>query len=138
LLERLAGQLLEATEGIADEQFSLDLAHRTNHRQRKAWVYVPVIVTTAQLTVCDFNPAEVSIADGLLPEKAAFGAVSVVRFTKNLSFDIDASQHDTLTTANVAKDRTVLVINAASFGVFLQQFDWSGGMPEALRTFMNL
>jgi hypothetical protein len=105
---------------------------------QKAWVYVPVIVTNAQLSVCDFDPAEVSIADGLLPGEAAFDDVSVLRFTKNLSFDIDTSKHETLTASNAAKDRTVFVINAMSFSGFLQQFDWSGGVPDTLRPFMDM
>jgi hypothetical protein len=138
MLERLAGELVLATEALAYEQYQLDAAHRSTSRD---WVrgYVPVIVTTTPLTVCEFNPADVNIGNGLLPENATFTDVGVIRFVKNLSFEVtDATVHRTLDAVNIAKDRTVFVVNSNAFGDFLRSLEWVTGMPEGLRPFMDL
>lgn len=137
MLERLAAQLLHATEAIAHEQKTLDIARREHLMPAQCWVYVPVIVTNARLSVCSFDPNGVNVADGSLPADATFESVTAVRFFKNLSFDIDTSARRTLTAANRAKNRTVLVVNATGFTAFLKLFSWEGGMPEGLHRFLT-
>ncbi len=138
MLERLAAELVLATEAIAYEQYQLDAAHRATDMGRM-WAYVPVIVTTTPLTVCDFNPAEIDIGTGLLPENATFTDVGVIRFVKNLSDEgADARGHRTLDSLNTAKDRTVFVVNSKAFGEFLRTLEWVRGTPEGLKPFMGL
>ena len=137
MLERLAGELVLATEAIAHEQYQLDCAHRAT-RGNSAWVYVPVILTTTPLTVCDFNPADMDIGTGLLPENARFTDVGVIRFVKNLSIEATDTAHRTLDAVNTAKDRTVFIVNSNAFGDFLRTIEWFGGMPEGLRPFMGI
>ena len=138
MLERVAAQLLDATEAIADEQFRLDVAHRTNRRLQKIWVYTPVIVTSAQLSVCELDPSQISLADGLLPQQATFKHASVMRFTKNLAFDTNIAEHTTLAAVNASKDRTVFIVSSTSLIEFLNAFDWTGGIPKPLRAFMDV
>ena len=138
MLERIAGNLVLATEAIAHEQYLLDAEHRAT-RGHSMWVYVPVIVTTTPLTVCEFNPADMVIGSGVLPEYATFTDVGVIRFVKNLSFQVtDVRMHRTLDAVNTAKDRTVFVVNSNALGDFLRTLEWVNGMPEGLKPFMGL
>ena len=61
----------------------------------------------------------------------------MVRFTKNLTFDIDQDENDTLIAANAAKDRTVFVVHAPSFGDFLQRCDMADGWAQGVRHFIR-
>lgn len=135
MLERLGGQLLEATEAIANEQHTLDLAHRST--SSPWWLYIPVIVTSAQLSVCAFDPAAVDVANGFLPAKAVFETASAVRFFKNLSFDIDVNLQKDLTATNKAKNRTVFVVNASALPAFLREFKHVEGTPAGMRPFLG-
>lgn len=67
---------------------------------------------------------DVSVEDGLLPENASFEPATVIRFTNNLSFNDLTADYKTVSETNTAKDRTVFVVNAASFAEFLHHFDW--------------
>jgi hypothetical protein len=137
MLERLAGHLLQATEAIADEQKTLDLAHRQELIPRAgAWIYIPVIVTNARLNVCSFDATAVDLSEGLLPTNATFQSASVVRFFKNLSSDIDPNIQKDLTETNRAKNRTVFIVNAAGLATFLKDFTWVEGLPDGLRPFV--
>jgi hypothetical protein len=139
MLERVAGELVLATEAIADEQMAIDIAQRSANPAFRStvFVYVPVIVTTARLTACKFKPADVSVADGKLPQTSTFADVPFVRFVKNLSHDYDVTDHATLASANAAKDRTVFIVNGERFGEFLRKFDVTGNTPDAIYTLMR-
>jgi hypothetical protein len=134
MLERVSSLLLSATEAIAQEQVTIDLAHR--HRPSSLWFYVPVIVTNADLRICSFDPAKVDASDGLLPSDATFEKVKAVRFFKNLSFRLDPGRVGTLTAANLAKNRTIIVVNATALQEFLREFEAVEGLPDAARRFI--
>jgi hypothetical protein len=139
MLERIAGELVQAAEAIAAEQYRMDgFARDQSQSDTFAWAYVPVIVTNANLSVCKFNPGDVDIANGLLPDGATFEDVPVVRFTKNLSTAAGGDSIHTLRAANAARDRTVFVVRGAFLREFLGQFDWIDGMPTRLRPFFGM
>jgi hypothetical protein len=139
MLERVAGTLLEATEAVAHEQQQIETARRQKAPDlfEAIWFYVPVIVTNSTLNVCSFDPATVDPAKGVLPEGATFVPATIVRFAKNLSFDIDTSGYADLTAANRAKNRTVLVVTAAALADFLRAFTIAGELPNRLRRFRD-
>lgn len=74
-------------------------------------LYIPVIVTTAVLSVAGYDPEEVSLETGKLGSSPAFHeTVPFVRFRKCFS----APESDT-------SERTVFVVTATSFGRFLEE-----------------
>jgi len=135
MLERVATEVVRATEAISHEQLTLDRA-RVAEPDEKVWITVPVIVTNAQLIACSFDSAEISLKDGLLPIDAEFKEVSVVRFIKNLSTEINPNYQASIPQTNAFKDRTVLVVRAESFGEFLCQFSCQE-QPDTLRRFLD-
>lgn len=85
MLEPIASKLVAATEAIAKDEASLLLGRDESHFFR----YFPVIITTATLKICLFDPSDVSLEDGMIAEeKAEFETVPYVRFSK--SFDASA------------------------------------------------
>jgi hypothetical protein len=109
MLENLAGWLLSSTESFAREEISLWLAgNRTGRRY-----YVPVIVTNARLTVCNFDVASVSLEAGEIPE-GDFEEVPFMRFRKSLTTIVsEDSSVQTISAANRDRPRTVLVVQSS-------------------------
>jgi hypothetical protein len=119
LLERLCATLLHSVEALADEECPM------LERQNGAWqrVYLPMIVTTAELRVCRFAPYEVDISQGTI-DHSDFEPVSFIRFQKAFSTSgQSASQAADLGTAAAEHERTVLVVQADKFIGFLSQLD---------------
>ena len=137
MLERIAATLLQATEAIAAEQLAIDRAQNRDD-WRGVWLWVPVIVTNATLSACSFNPSEIDAGDGFLPSSATFQNVDAVRFFKNLAFDVGSQKHKGLTEANLAKSRTVLVVNEGKLKEFLRRFEIVEGIPPEVRKIIGL
>lgn len=120
MLERIAADVVEATEGVAWEEKGLQ-----THQHDALRVYFSVIVTTAQLKVGVFDPDRISLADGTLPD-AAFEEVSYVRFRKQLSTrtpELVDTGWDAKRALIRAKERTVFVINAEALLGFLSEIE---------------
>lgn len=112
MLERIASELIEATESIALEE--LKFIKPANVYSEFGRLYSSVIVTTAQLKICIFDPSDVSISDGNL-SNAEFITVPFVRFRKSLTTSLSPNVKPTgLEQAIRGKTRTVFVINASS------------------------
>src|SRR5690606_17953157 len=79
LIERAASELVEATEGIANEERALSLGDRETLR-----IYFPVLVTTAKLFACLYRQESISLATGTIAD-AKFEEVPFVRFRKQVS-----------------------------------------------------
>lgn len=120
ILERIASDVVSSTEGFANEEKELRRKDNSTFR-----MYFSVIVTTAKLQVCSFNPADVSIKDGTI-KNAKFEEVPYLRFRKQLT-----SHHDVPESNEVGdyrafaleKESTVFVVNAESLPIFLSEFD---------------
>ncbi|MCR5893352.1 hypothetical protein DPV74_12320 [Burkholderia sp. HAN2018] len=130
MLERVAAELVSATEAYAIE----DQAYMAKQFDLFRMCF-GVIVTTATLKVCTFNPEEVSVTDGKVAS-TEFLEVPFLRFRKQLSARPLDSQ---LTLAGGfydvarAKEHTVFVVNAASLAQFLSEFEVSN---DAVRRFV--
>jgi len=121
MLERTASSIIEATEAFAMEEHALGVA-RPDHLR----VYFPVIVTTADLKICRFDPGEIDLKSGEITN-CEFEDVQFIRFRKSLTARIEESSEKDITKVLRQKERTVFVVNSESFIDFLKQ--WELGDP---------
>ena len=123
-LEAVGGELLTATEALADE----DLLFMRAKEGDSSRAYFAIVVTTARLQLCQFDPDKVSLVDGTLPDDATFVEVPCIRFRKQLSTARPKKGDFGSSTARDAlvrsKERTVFVVNAAHFTTFLEAFSF--------------
>jgi hypothetical protein len=129
MLERLADDILPATEAVCLEEF----------RHVVTWggpfpatrLCLPAIVTNAKLYTATFDPGNVNLDSGRLsPEACKFDEVSCVRFRKGLSSPgprrprtvIEKSDADVLKRMNEAGERTILVFNSSQLASTLERF----------------
>ena len=120
MLERIASDVVSSTEGFAFEEKALHLKDRVALR-----IYFNVIVTTAKLEVCEFNPAHVSVQDGKVQD-ASFKEVPYLRFRKQLTYHHEVPQDYSVVGYREiarAKENTVFIVNAESFPDFLTEFE---------------
>jgi hypothetical protein len=90
-----------------------------------ARIYLAVIVTTAALKVCDYDPSEVALEEGTL-KSAKMSDAGSVRFRKQLSSippKARALQYPDAWAFARAKESTVFVVSADQFGKFLERLD---------------
>lgn len=116
MLERVASELVSATEALAFEEKLLRGPLR---------IYFSVIVTTAGLKVCSFDPERISIKDGKIPA-SEFSDVRYVRFRKQLSPLVTTDGWLPLDGSSAlasSKERTVFVVNSEAFSEFLSEFE---------------
>jgi hypothetical protein len=123
-LDRVGSEIITATEALEKQERGY-LSRRGGDARR---IYFAAIVTTAQLTVCSFDPGSISLADGTIPAEANFSRVDAVRLTKQLSTDptdtVSYGQYGEEAGALVrAKERTVFIINADKLDNFLNAFE---------------
>jgi len=120
MLERIASEVILATEALAIQEKGYKLPNRTDLFR----TYFNVIVTTAPLMMGQFDPAGISLTDGTL-NTAAFETVPYVRFRKQL---VDAAlpfneSHDPPYETARARESTVFVVNANHLSNFLAEFE---------------
>jgi len=89
-------------------------------------LYVPVIITTARLHICVFDPADIDMETGTLPEDQKTEEVELIRFQKSLGADFHSSVDKLrgLADANAQNERTIFVIRATRFVSFLDEFEY--------------
>jgi hypothetical protein len=118
MLERVAAELVSATEAIAWEEKPLQPLRLDALR-----VYFSVIVTTAALKICSFGPDQVSLKDGTI-SSSSFSDAFVVRFRKQLSTrGVDALRLPRGQSPVSAKEHTVFVVNSESIVQFLSELE---------------
>lgn len=134
LLERTAAEVVEATESFARQEKELaDNAPTTIRAFIR--IYIPVIVTTAELKVSCFDPSTISLSDGDLPHDTIFITVPYVTFRKSLTSRIDTeSPLDQVSDLYKACERTVFVVHAENFNDFINNWkiDRFGGITKKL------
>lgn len=119
MLERIAAEVVSATEAIAMEERPFQAQRGEGLR-----MYFGVVITTAKLKTCAFDPDQVSIRDGKVLDPQ-FQDVGCVRFRKQLSTrqlpppQVLGDQPSALVRA---KEHTVFVVQSESFLGFLQGF----------------
>ncbi|MFS8083719.1 MAG: hypothetical protein ACMG51_09725 [Ginsengibacter sp.] len=118
MLERIASDLVSATEALVNEerpflpQFGI---LRT---------YASVIVTTASLKVCTVDPAYISLTNGKAPNVVA-EEVPFVRFRKQFTTRLGVAPQGSgewWTDLAHGKEHTVFVVNASSLYLFLTEW----------------
>jgi hypothetical protein len=110
MLERIASTVVASTEALAQEEARL-LEQRGFGRLR---TYVNIIVTTARLEVCRFDPATVDLQTGKVAD-GEFEPVPYIRFRKQLSplpADLESQKMFRSGELATAKENTVLIVNA--------------------------
>lgn len=124
LLERTAAELVDSIEALANQEknFKRDPAIFRELSFRR--VYIPVIVTTAELKVAFFEPSSISLTDGSLPPDTHFETVSYVRFRKSLAGNIVSKSYQSLEDVYEASERIVFVVNAEGFSDFLKKWQF--------------
>lgn len=112
MLERIATGLIRSTDALADEDIGLERTMRHG-----SWgIYIPAIVTTANLQVGYADASQISLADGLLPQDTIFDEVPMVRFRKTFSTEMPPNpKSGDLGEVSIQKERTVMVINSRHF-----------------------
>jgi hypothetical protein len=119
MLERISSTLLDAVECLAVEEVLLSSRYGSRGRR---YLYLPVIVTNANLYVCHFGLEEISLIDGKLAN-GEFEPVPFIRFHKSLTTKLTQnSAADTIEQANKDKLRTVFVVQANHFKQFLSSW----------------
>ena len=120
MLERIAHNVVESTVGFANEEH-LNVVDKFDSLR----MYFNVIITTAKLKVCSFDPNMVSMENGKL-DNTEITEVPFLRFRKQLS--TRTLKNGSLITDGFyslirEKENTVFVINAEHFLSFLAIFE---------------
>jgi hypothetical protein len=130
MLERVASEVVEATEALAREERSLGVP-----RSGEIRTYFSAIVTTADLKICLFDKSEIDIASGEIPQ-CDFEDVQWIRFRKSLTARNEDSREDStgkeINKIFQEKERTVFVVNSVFFLDFLKAWE-IGNLPSTLR-----
>lgn len=120
IIEKIASELIDSVEAVSRKE--IDLACKSNIDFQR--VYIPVIVTTAQLKVGFFDPKDISLIDGDLQTGTKFENIPYIRFRKTLSSKINAkSKEKTIDRIYKEAERTIYVVNAESFNDFISNFE---------------
>jgi hypothetical protein len=129
-LERVAGELVSATEALAREErdFRSDQSDSCN-------LYFNVIVTTAQLYFAAYDESALNLEDGSLA-KAEFHRVPYLRVRKQFSMrpvaltPADWQRKDDV---DYRRENTVFVVEAVHLLAFLQQLNPAGIDVKSIR-----
>ena len=129
LLERTSAELIQATEALAWQEKELFEGNRTKIQKGPSLlgyefyrIYIPVIVTTAELIISYFDPESISLKDGFLPSDSVFEAVSAVRFRKSLTTKFGSLPGKDIQEMHDITERTIFIVNAEGFHNFLLEW----------------
>ncbi|HWS61983.1 MAG TPA: hypothetical protein VN325_04445 [Steroidobacteraceae bacterium] len=122
LLEKTASEIVRATQALTEQQSAFHSVQRPLHR-----VYIPIIVTNAQMYICDAAWEKVNLDSGEV-EFSAVRPIKFIRFRKSFGVpDLrNKAGHDIATVMDVSAN-TVIVVQAAAYLEFLAQ--WNLSMP---------
>jgi hypothetical protein len=115
-LERMCDDLLQSVEALALEHLTLGYASSLQ--------FLPMIVTSARLFLCDFSHNAISLETGELPEHAVFTEVPYVRFRKTLwSSVVVSTDPSRIERVHQDRERSVLVLSSMALADFLHKAD---------------
>jgi hypothetical protein len=117
-LEGMGTDLLESVEAIARADWK---AFADPKYPYGSALYVPVLVTTAALQLCVFEPTAASLRDGLVPSDRVKEqkVVNWVRFNKDLGFFEGAKRLEPAQWGTKGPHQTIFVVSAEHFETFL-------------------
>lgn len=120
LIERTGSELVSSVEALANQERGLQQERGADNFSR---VYIPIIVTTAQLFVAEFDPSNISLDDGCLPKDTPFSKVSFIRYRKSLATFGECASAKSINEFHIASERTIFVVTALKFEEFLNQYE---------------
>jgi len=123
MLERIAAGVVHSTEGFAIEDHSF--SHEIEVFER---LYFNVIVTTAELFACNFDPDKVNIENGEV-DSTKTTPVPYIRFRKQLSsFETPHCSWKEVGSSGISreKENTVFIVNSKHLVKFLKEFELDG------------
>ena len=125
-LDSIASGLLAACEGLLGD-WDIKLPGDPT-------ACIPIVCTNAQLFTCTFDPAEMDLGTGDLPEGATFKPVEFVRFRKAFRqrAGLETVDEKDIAGAVIEGERTVFVVDSRHLVKFLASLrqlnvPWSGG-----------
>lgn len=121
LIERTASELIISVEALAHQERELQQKRGDANISR---VYIPTIVTTAQLFVAEFDPSDISLEDGCLPEDTPFNEVPYLRYRKSLTTQVEFEKVKSIQDVHADNQRTIFVVNASKFEEFMQEYEF--------------
>jgi hypothetical protein len=131
MLERIAANVVSSTEALAIEEANILSIRHSNLR-----IYQNVIVTTAELKICEMDPAEVDLTNGRV-KNANFIDVPFVRFRKQLSHASFEQQNengvDEPRSLTNRKENTVFIVRALNFFQFLKECE----LPDNIGSYIQ-
>ncbi|MDO8772289.1 MAG: hypothetical protein Q7K57_27020 [Burkholderiaceae bacterium] len=123
LIERIGSELISSTEALAIEERNF---RRPDHDMIR--FYFNIIVTTAELKVAKFDPKNISLLDGTLPD-AEILDVPFLRFRKQMTTRgipltaKDYANDSTGAASAYAKEHTIFIVRADALLEFLELFE---------------
>ena len=120
LIDRTASELVFSVEALANQE---KLLQQKNGADNLSRVYIPVIVTTAQLFIAEVDPSNISLEDGCLPKDTPYSEVPFIRYRKSLSNFTGTSAGKSIGEFHTESERTVFIVNALNFEKFLKQYE---------------
>lgn len=132
MLERIAANVVQSTEALALQETKTLSSHYSNLR-----IYQNVIITTADLYVCDTDVSDIDITTGELGDNSKFIKEPFVRFRKQVgAVDTSlkpATENYELNKIITDKESTIFIVNSAHFGDFLNVCE----LPDDLAQYIN-
>lgn len=128
MIERIADTLLPAVENLAYQELQLNTVTPSDY----PFIYIPLIVTNAELQVCHFDPTNIDLKSGALelPE-ANFQPVPYLRFKKALTTNIEPlNAPNTLERLNTQSQRVMFIVNVEHIINFLRNLTRSSGVAS--------
>jgi hypothetical protein len=117
MIERLASDVVTSVEGLVHEDEKHGL-----HKPNTPYTYIAMIVTTADLKLCDYDESKIKLATGVFGD-AAISDIKYVRFRKQLAATpstVMGNVHlDPSGRIATAKESTVYVVNVNHLKHFL-------------------
>jgi hypothetical protein len=129
MLERTAAEVVRATDALALQEININVK---NGGRLFGRAYVPMIVTTARMFVCDVDYDQVEPQTGEVAS-ATIITTPIIRFKKSLSApDLARSSAVSVEEFAAQSERSVVVVQAAAFSEFLKNWGISRRMPTQL------
>lgn len=117
MLERVATELVASVEGLVAEDEDNAL-----HQPNTPYTYIAMIVTTAELKLCEYDESKIDIATGVFGD-ASISDIEFVRFRKQLAgapSTVLRNVRGFSSRISTAKESTVYVVNVNHLGHFLR------------------
>lgn len=122
LLERIGSILITSCDCLAEEQLSLLQAQP----YAEPLIFLPLLVTAAELRVCRVNISDIRLSDGTL-DSMTFETVPFIRFRKSLSTELTPmAQPKSLIEASQDHERTLIVVNATYLVEYFSKWELNG------------